>query len=149
MATTYLSDKAAASVPARTPPPGGSVTVVAKATITAAIVVNDLFKMVKVPPGAVVTGVIAQVPDVDTDATPVAAYTVGDDLDTDRYITTTLAGVANTLTYMNGLTALVDTSVYVDTNGVENTVDILWTVAPDTSVTTGDVYLAVTYQMGR
>lgn len=143
MATTYLSDKAAASVPIRTPVVGGTATVRASFTITAALVVNDVIQLVKVPKGCFVLDVKVQCPDLDTGGSPVAAFTVGDGGDTDRYITATTAGAAATLTRMNALTALATTSPYT----ADDTVDLLISTAPQTSVTTGTIVADVTYAL--
>lgn len=143
MATTYQSDHATSAVPVRTPVPGGTATVLAAATITGAIVVNDVFEMVKVPKGAFVLDAWVVMPDVDTDGTPAATFILGDGGDDNRYITQTAAGTAAALVRMNAVTAGVATSVYT----TDDTVDIKFDTAPDASVTTGTIYCCVTYAM--
>lgn len=136
MATTYTSDKVGPGVPVRRPVSGPTV-VMAKYSITAALVVNDVIQMIPVHAGEIVYDLWVVMPDVDTDGTPAATFIVGDDGNDDRYITQTAAGVAATFTRMNAVTAAVSTSPYT----TDNTIDIKFDTAPDASVTTGDIFL--------
>lgn len=122
MATTYSSTAVAATVPPRTPSSAGLTAVKATFTATAALVVNDVIQMVKVPLGAVIYGVELSVDDLDSGAAIVLA--VGDGADDDRFITGSTIGQAGGVTRANNVAG----AGYTYT--VDDTIDIKVTTAP-------------------
>ena len=138
MATTFTNAKAAAGVQARVGL--DTITVFAEHEISAALVVNDVIQMVKVPAGAVILDVKLASDDLDS-AGPAIVLDVGDGTVTDRFIDGATVAQGSGVTSLNE----VDGLLYEYT--AEDTIDILVQVAPATGATSGTLRLAVTYTM--
>lgn len=139
MASTFTSDAVASTVQPRAGL--GVCSITASYEISAALVVNDVIQMVKVPAGATVLNVILQTDDLDTNGSPAIVLDVGDGTNTDLYIDGSTIGQAGGIEYMNVNTALGNT--YTS----EDTIDILVQVAPATGATSGTLTLTVIYDM--
>lgn len=141
-ATTFTSSQAASTVNPRTCENGLCV-VSGTYEITAALVVNDVIQMVRVPAGAYIVEATLQTDDLDT-AGPAIVLDVGDGTTTDRFIDGCLAAqvAANDVTcrinQMDGL--------YYNYSA-EDTIDVLVATAPTTGATSGTISLVVTYSM--
>lgn len=109
--------------------------------LSAALVINDVIQMVKIPKNAVVDEVILGTDDLDTGGSPAIVLEVGDSGDTDRYI------AASTVAQAGGVVRLgtVDGMGYTYT--AETTIDIKVPTAPATGTTTGTLKLTVIYHM--
>ncbi len=144
MATTYTSSKAASTVQARA---GLDITsITASYTFTAAQVINDLIKMVKIPAGAKVLDIILSSDDLDTGVSPAITLDVGDGDDPDRFIAaTTIAQGGGTVRLGSGI---VTDACHGYTYTAEDTIDILVKAAPDTAAYSNlSVSLTVLYTM--
>lgn len=141
-ATTYTSSQAASTVNPRTCD-GNVCAVAAVYEISAAIVVNDVFQMVRVPAGATILEIVLQTDDVDS-AGPSVVFDVGDGSSTDRFVDGCLTGqvAANDVACRINQ---VDGHNYV--YSAEDTIDIIAQAAPATSETTGTLRLTVFYTM--
>lgn len=141
-ATTYTSAQAATAVNPRT-----CDNAVCSATgtyaIGAALVINDVIRMVKVPAGATILEVILSSDDVDS-AGPSVVYGVGDSGSTTRFISACLAGqVASNLVVCR--TNTIAGVGYLE--AAEEFISVNVTTAPATSTTTGTLNLNVLYTM--
>lgn len=139
MASTFTTDKVAESVIARTGP--GRCSVFASYALTAALVVDDVIQMVKIPKGARIVNVILSSTDLDTDGTPAIILDVGDGTVTDRFIDGATIAQAGGVQHLNepGGTGY----VYTD----DDTIDVKVQVAPDVGTTSGTIGLTVDYDM--
>lgn len=139
MASTLYSTKVASTVPSR----GGIHLTSVHGTyeLSAALVVNDVIQMVKVPKGARIVEVILGSDDLDTGGSPAIILAVGDGTTADRFVT------GSTIAQGAGLVRLnqVDGIGYVYT--AEDTIDIKVTTAPATGATSGTLNLTVIYDM--
>ena len=139
---TFTADEAAATAPAKGEGMSGNCkVVVAEYEITAALALNDVVQMVKVPAGAIVSNVVLATDDLDTNGTPAIVLDVGDGGDTDRYIDGSTVGQAGGITDSSNLA--IDGIGY--TYSVEDTIDGLVQVAPATGATSGTIKLIVSY----
>ena len=139
MATTYTADNAAAGKQARAGV--GLQSVSSKYTMTAALVINDVIKMCKVPAGAVIQDIILSTSDLDTASSPAVTLSVGDGSDTDRFLS------ASTIGQAGGIARLTPHLGHGYQYAAEDTIDILVAAAPTTSVTDGTLMLTVFYNM--
>lgn len=139
MASTFTADAAKTTAPAYQG--GGKMACVAFGTyeISASLVVNDVIQMVRLPKGAVITGVTLGTDDLDTGGSPAIVLDVGDGGDTDRYIDGATVGQAG------GITSSMMMTGFGHALTAEDTIDVLVQVAPATGATSGTVSLAVTY----
>lgn len=80
---TLSTAKAAAGVPARKDINYSEV--VFSYALTAALALDDVIRLCKIPAGAVITKLFIFIPDLDTNVSPAITFDVGDDADTDRY----------------------------------------------------------------
>jgi hypothetical protein len=140
MATTYTSNYAASTYPAAGHGLGENLKAkTGSYAITAALVINDVIQMVRVPAGATVLDVLLVVPDLD--ASTGLTLDVGYGGDPDYWIAASTAGQAAALVRATAATALPLAFT------AEDTIDILIHAAPTTSATTGTLYLTVYYTM--
>jgi hypothetical protein len=113
-------------------------------TLTAALALNDVIQMVKIPKGATILNVVLTADDLDTNGSPAIVLDVGDGSDTDRFIDgSTIAqggGITNGMNVRTGF-------LYEYT--AEDTIDVLVQVGPGTGATSGDIKLAVEYTMAQ
>lgn len=144
MATTFQSSKVASGVQ---PLAGiGVHDVYAVYELTAALVINDVIQMVKIPTGATVTQVTLSCDDIDSGST--LTLSVGDDSVVDRFIKTSTIGQAGgTVTLGSGITgaAAADALTYQYT--ADDTIDIKAIAAATGAGTGATVRLAVQYTM--
>ncbi len=112
-------------------------TVYSEYTLTAALALNDVIQMQRVPKGAKIMDVTLHADDIDGGTTSVLA--VGDGGDIDRFITGSTIGQAGGTT-----TAIVRSTGVGYEYTVEDTIDVTCTTAP-TSGTTGTLKLIVRY----
>jgi hypothetical protein len=139
---TFTADEAAATAPAKGEGMSGNCkVVVAEYEISAALALNDVIQMVKVPNGAVVSNVVLATDDLDTHGTPTIVLDVGDGGDTDRYIDGATVGQAGGVTDSSNLAIGGIGYEYTD----EDTIDILVQAAPATGATSGTLKLIVHY----
>jgi hypothetical protein len=137
MATTFTSDKADSTVQARS---GLDLTVVyAEYEISAALVINDVIEMVKVPAGAVINNVILATDDLDSGTDLV--LDVGDGTTRDRFIDGTTIGQTGGVATLNEVDGLNYKYTAADT------IDVLVQAAPGTGETSGTIRLTVFYTL--
>jgi hypothetical protein len=110
-------------------------------TVAAALVVNDVIQMVKIPAGATILDVVLSASDLDTGTSAAIVLDVGDDGDTDRFIDGSTAGQAGGVTHLNNRAG------HCYTYTADNTIDVLVQVAPATGATSGTIALGVCYTM--
>lgn len=137
MASTFVGTKAQTTAPTREG--NGLISVTSTYALAAALVVNDVIQMVKVPKYARVVEIILSTPDLDTGTA--ITLDVGDGDDTDRYIVSSTVGQAGGV-------------VRLGTNGgngyqytAADTIDILVSTGPTTGATSGTITLTVIYDM--
>lgn len=141
-ATTFTSSQAASTVNPRTCE-NGLCYACGSYEITAALVVNDVMQMVRVPAGAYIQEITLQSDDLDT-AGPAIVLDVGDGSATGRFIDGCLSAqvaandVVCRINVMDGLNY---------TYAAEDTIDVLVETAPTTGTTSGTVVLCVVYGM--
>lgn len=109
--------------------------------VTAALVANDVIRMVKVPAGATVLDVVLSATDLDTGTSAAIVLDVGDDGDTDRFIDGATVGQAGGVAHLNNQAG------HCYTYTADNTIDVLVQVAPTTGATSGTIRLGVCYTM--
>jgi len=141
MASTYTSASVASTVPYREHL--GLSYVHATYELTAALVINDVIQMVKIPAGATVHEVQLSCDDLDTSGTPACVLAVGDGSDVDRFITASDIGQAGGFARMNNIAGV----GYEYT--ADDTIDVKVTTAPATSAETGTINLFVLYSTGN
>lgn len=140
MATTYSSSQAASNVNPKYLHAGG---IVRSATfaLSAALVLNDVIQMFKVPSGATIHEVILGTDDLDTNGTPTVKLDVGDTTTANRFISASTVGQTGGVARMDqqggvGFKYAADTMLQVKVN-----------TAPATGASSGNVTLTVTYSM--
>jgi len=109
-------------------------------SLTAALALNDVIDMFKVPAGARITGVTLKTSDLDTGGSPAIVLDVGDSGDTDRLIDGATVGQAGGTS-----SALVSSTGQFYQYTAETMISVLVQAAPATGATTGTVELSVTY----
>lgn len=119
---------------------GNTKTMYASYSLTAALALNDVIDMFKVPAGARITGVTLKTSDLDTGGSPAIVLDVGDSGDTDRLIDGATVGQAGGTS-----SALVSSTGQFYQYTAETMISVLVQVAPATGATTGTVELSVTY----
>lgn len=117
-------------------------------TLAAALVINDVIQMVKVPKGAQILEVILATDDLDTNGTPTIKLNVGDGNLTDRFIKQdTVAQAGGTVRLGAGIAATLQSGAHGYQYTAEDTIDVLVQAAPATGATTGDIVLTVLYHL--
>ena len=111
-------------------------------SVTAALALNDVIQMLKLPPRARVIGVALQTTDLDTGGSPAIVLDVGDTGDTDRLIDGATTGQSGGIN-----TTIVASTGFGYQYTAETTISVLVQVAPATGATSGTINLAVTYVM--
>lgn len=119
---------------------GNKKTMYESFSLTAALALNDVINMFKVPAGAIITGIILKTSDLDTGGSPAIVLDVGDASDTDRLIDGATVGQAGGTS-----TSLVSSTGVFYQYTAETMISVLVQVAPATGATTGTVELAVEY----
>jgi len=119
---------------------GNTKTMYASYSLTAALALNDVIDMFKVPAGARITGVTLKTSDLDTGGSPAIVLDVGDSGDTDRLIDGATVGQAGGTS-----SALVSSTGQFYQYTAETMISVLVQAAPATGATTGTVELSVTY----
>lgn len=109
-------------------------------TLTAALAINDIVEMLRLPPRARVTGVMLKVTDLDTGGSPAILLTVGDSGDTDRLIASSNIGQAGGVS-----TTLAATGAFWQNGSTETVVSVYVPTGPATGATTGTIELSVDY----
>lgn len=112
-------------------------------TVAAALVINDVVQMVKVPIGARIVSCTLHVTDLDTNVSPAIVLDVGDGNDTDRYIDGSTKGQTGGTSYIGE--GIVTATAAIFPYAVDDTVDVLVQVAPATGATSGTIVLDVVY----
>lgn len=142
MASILTTAAVAAGIQARAGVGTGSVA--ATYTGTAALVLNDVIQMVKVPAGAVVREVILNTTDLDSSTGIVLA--VGDGGDVDRFIKDSAIGQTGGTVRLGA--GIVDNACNNYTYTAEDTVDVkVTTAATGTAATSFTIGLTVFYDM--
>lgn len=152
MATTYRTTKC--STTAIKPPRANVAETWAWETYTvaAALVVNDVIQMVKIPSGATILDVVLSSTDLDTASSPAIVLDVGDDGDTDRFIDgAEIAQGGGIARLGSGATSAAHVTTtqagHCYTYTADNTIDVHVQVAPTTGATSGTIRLGVCYTM--
>lgn len=144
MATTFYSNAFQADGTAKSYKyvETGTYSVTGTYEIAAALVVNDLIKMVPVPAGARVKEVILATDDLDTGTDIVldVGDTDGTD-DTDRYIDAALTDQAGALGQVAGIARMNNVAGVNYQFAADGTIDVLVQTAPETGATTGTIVL--------
>ena len=139
MATTFTTTKTATGVQPRA---GIDVTGAwAEKEISAALVVNDVIQMVKIPNRATILEVILATDDLDQSTG--LRLAVGDGSDVDRFISADDVGEAGGFVRLNNITG------FLHQYSAEDTIDIKATVAPGSGQTSGTLKLCVMYSMNN
>jgi hypothetical protein len=142
MASTFTSNYAASTYPAAGHGMGNDLKAVTGSyALTAALVLDDIIQMVRVPAGATVLDVTLKVPDLDSHGSPAITLDVGYGGDDDYWI------VANTVGQAGGFIRASATTTVPLAFTSEDTIDIHVDTAPATGATTGTLYLTVFYTM--
>lgn len=142
---TLQTSKVAASYQARA---GIDLTAVtASYSLSAALALNDVIQMVKIPKDATVLEVILACDDLDTGGSPAIVLDVGDGGDTDRFIDgATIGQTGGYVRLGQGITTAGDAgAAYKYTE--EDTIDVLVQAGPQTGATSGTLTLTVFYTM--
>ncbi len=121
----------------------GITSVTGEYNLLAALALNDVIEMVKVPAGATVLDVILVTDDLDAGGAPAITLDVGDGVVPNYYISGSTAGQAGGLERAGALTA------HPKTYAAEDTVDVTVSVAPATGATTGKISLTALYTMDK
>lgn len=137
---TYNTTAATGVAPRTAGPAGTAKTMYASFSLTAALALNDVIDMFKVPAGARITGIALKTSDLDTGGSPAIILDVGDAADTDRLIDGANIGQAGGTS-----TSLVSSTGQFYQYTAETMISVLVQVAPATGAATGTVELAVTY----
>lgn len=141
MASTYVATNAGTGVQ---PHAGiGVHTAYSSYELTAALVVDDVIQMLKVPIGAIILDVVLSTDDLDTSGSPTLVLDVGDGDNDDRLISASTVGQAGGVAYMDEIDAL----LYQYT--ADDTIDVSVKTAPATGASSGTINLAVTYTMAQ
>jgi hypothetical protein len=136
--TALYSDKGVSTVSARANV--GLNAVVATATLTAALALNDTIDMVKMPAGATIVDMILYSTDLDTSTS--LTYNLGDAGSAARFLSASTVGRAGGFVEISGMVAA--TLGYTFT--AETTIVLTVAAAPtSTPITSGTIVLAVTY----
>ena len=138
MASTFTSAKVAAGIQPETR--GGINEISAEYEITAALVINDVVQMVKIPAGARIHDVTLATDDLESSGTA-SVVAVGDGDNDDRFITGSTIARAGGIERINA----VDGVLYE--YSAEDTIDFKCTTAPTTGATSGTIRLVVRYTM--
>lgn len=115
----------------------GITTIIKDYSVLAALVINDVIEMIKVPKGARIIDGWLSASDLDT-GTPAITLHVGDGGVTSRFITSSVAGQAGTLTRFTNVGGF--GYIYP----ANDTIDVLVAVAPATGVA-GTITVCVSY----
>lgn len=134
---TLLGTKAIATVSARLGL--GLVEVISEYALGAALALNDVLEMVKVPKGARIFDGWLNVPDLDTNGSPAIILSVGDGGSTARYLSASNIGQAG------GFARFAVAAGFGYTYTANDTVDILVATGPATGATSGTLTLALRY----
>ena len=138
MASTFQTTDVANGEPARA---GIGVTSVTKTyAVLAALVINDVIQMIKVPAGAVILDMILEADDLD-DGTAIV-LDVGDGSDTGRFID------GSTIAQAGGMGRMDQAGGVGYEYSAEDTIDVLVETAPTTG-TTGNITLSVIYTLDK
>lgn len=121
-------------------PAGQEYTAYSSYSVTAALALNDVIEMLRVPAGARITRVTLKASDLDTGGSPAIVLDVGDTGDTDRLIDGATIGQAGGTS-----TSLVSSTGQFYKYTTETVISVLVQAAPATGATTGTVELAVSY----
>jgi len=136
-----LSDKAAAGVQPRANI--GVNTVTGEYNLSAALALNDVIQMVKIPAGATVLDVIVVSDDVDTNGVPAVTYDVGDGVAPAYYMSGSAIGQVGGIGRMDAVGA------HPKTYAAEDTIDITVSAAPATAAVVGNISLTAFYTMDK
>jgi hypothetical protein len=130
---------------------GISYQVIATFSLTAALAINDTITATGIIPasGVEVTDLVIAHNELDTNATPVGTYAVGDDLSTNSYIATAPLGNSTDTTFLDGVEQITSRSLigsvyYTDLN--PHNIIMTITATPATAATTGLIKLIVNYR---
>ena len=135
---TLQTSKVASTVQAR----GGTDITAVYATyeLGAALALNDVIEMVKVPAGATILDIILHTTDLDTGGSPTITLDVGDGADPDRFMDGLIIG-------RTGGRAIVDQAGLLHKYTAEDTIDVLVQAGPATGATSGSIKMVVYYTM--
>ena len=111
--------------------------------LSAALALNDVIQMVKVPAGATVVDLILSADDLDSDGSPAIVLDVGDGASADRYIDGSDIGQAG------GVARLSEAGGHLYEYAADDTIDVLVQVAPATGATSGSIKLAVCFSFAN
>lgn len=139
MASTFYSTQVGSGVQARSGT--GVCSVTGTYELTAALVINDVIQMVKIPKGASILETILATDDLDTASSPAIVLTVGDDGDTDRFT------LVSTIAQAGGFVRMTNIAGLGYQYTADNTIDVKCTTAPQTGATSGTISLTVIYDM--
>jgi hypothetical protein len=119
----------------------GLCTVSATYALAAALELDDLIHMVKIPAGATLLDVILDVPDLDTDVSPAITLSVGYTGELEAFISQDTVGQAG------GIVRLSVPGGSQTLFAAEDTLQISATAAPATGAATGTLKLTAIYTM--
>lgn len=110
--------------------------------LSAALIVDDVIQMVKVPNGARVLSMEIYCDDLDTNVAPTILFDIGDDGDTNRFAEAVTLG--QSAGFLRGIQTEAGFCYQYTAN---NTIDLLVNTAPATGATSGDIKMRVTLAM--
>lgn len=138
MATTYYSAQVTRNDPARYNV-AGNFEVYGSFALSAALVINDVIQMCKVPSGARILDIEVYCDDLDTNVAPQLLLEIGDGGNTDRFVEACTLG--QDASFVRGIQTK-DGFCYQYTD--DDTIDIKVNTAPATGAVTGDIKMRVT-----
>jgi hypothetical protein len=141
---TLTTGKVASTVQARA---GTDITAVFETySLSAALALNDVIQMVKIPAGATVLDLTIACDDLDSNGTPTIVLDVGDGDDTDRFIDGSTIGQAGGSAKL-GAGVATGNAAFNYTYTTADTIDVLVQAGPATGATSGQITMSVIYTM--
>jgi len=138
---TLIADQAAATYPAYRPiGQNDCALAVGTYSLLAALELNDVIQLVKLPPGAEIHDVALMVTDLDTNGTPLITLDVGNGDDPNYFVNASTIGQTGGIVRTNTVTAASSLALTA-----EDTIDVTVSAAPATGATSGTVKLMVFY----
>ena len=113
-------------------------------TLTAALALNDVIQMVRIPQNATIISMTLSADDLDSNGSPAIVLDVGDGSDTDRFIDGSTIGQAGGVE-----PAINNKAGHLHQYTSEDTIDVLVQVAPATGATSGTIKLSVIYTLAN
>lgn len=146
MANTYVGTRAVKGVEPIAHIEGSVTAVISTFALSAAFVINDVVQMATIPTGAYITDVVLSTDTaLDTSATGLIRYQVGDSNSANRYFTATINPGNNVP--LSAVHAQAGIGYQIGTNTGDNLIQVTIQTAPGTGATTGTMRCLIEYSM--